>query len=337
MENAPGCTRATRGAVRGVVCALEGQREPARRRTYLDRRPARSRRANPRRHGREERRLRELPHGHRSENHAPQPGRRAGMHRLPRRRFESRGAGRRQPSRAELRRGHGTRARVAALSLGVARQRQPRTQLHPAQQGSARVHPLPEPRRLPDRSRKLRRLPPADHRGRRAQPDGHRHDAVRRRGVQQRHPAVQALHDGRGLHARGAAGQGREPGEPRRQHGAPGRDPRDLPAAGLGSHAAGRRVPRVRTRRTQHRLDLRRDRHPQFARPDPAPRGTRSPRSQAVQPGSRHRQSHRGALAQHAQDASQRPVHVVSRHQRPAGRLPLLGLLGLPRRVLERS
>ena len=71
---------------------------------------------------------------------------------------------------------------------------QPAAQLHPAQPRVAGVRPLRQPVRLPRRARELRRLPHRDHRGGRALADGDRRDVLGRRGLQQRHPAVQELH-----------------------------------------------------------------------------------------------------------------------------------------------
>ena len=52
--------------------------------------------------------------------------------------------------------------------------------------------------------------------------------------------------------------------------------------------------------------------------------------------GAGHRPAHLDPGPQHHQDAPQRPAPVVPRHQRPAGRLPLLGLQRLPRRLRQR-
>ena len=49
-----------------------------------------------------------------------------------------------------------------------------------------------------------------------------------------------------------------------------------------------------------------------------------------------HGPAHRRAGDQHHEDAAERSAHVVPRHQRAAGRLPLVGLHGLPRGLRER-
>jgi hypothetical protein len=211
---------------------------------------------------------------------------------------------------------------LLALALPYAERWMPRTK--PA------VHPLHQPGRPARGARSLRRLPPADHPGQRAQPDGHQRDAVGRRGLQQRHPALQALHPGRGLHARRASRPAQEPGRRSRREMRAWASWNNWRRCRPGNGAAGRCVPRVRTRRSQHQLHLPGDR-PAQRRPgrssgwtSPAARTSSSPTA------ARHRQPDRGAGDQHHQDAPERPAPVVPGHQRPAGRLPLFRLHRLP-------
>ena len=110
-----------------------------------------------------------------------------------------------------------------------------------------------------------------------------------------------------------------------------------LPAAGVGDDPAGRRLPRLRARRPHHRhRSSRRSACPTAPGAAAAAGRAGPPGHQAVQPRPGHRQPHRGAGDQHHQDAAQRSAPVVPRHQRPAGRLPLLRLHRLPRRLRQR-
>ena len=111
-------------------------------------------------------------------------------------------------------------------------------------------------------------------------------DALGRRRVQQRHPAVQALHPRRGLHARRRAARCCEtPVEPdRRSMKARGVLPRLAAAAGVGDDAARRRLPRVRARRARHRQPVPRDRPARTLGPDPAPRRAGPSRHPPVEP-----------------------------------------------------
>ncbi len=76
---------------------------------------------------------------------------------------------------------------------------------------------------------------------------------------------------------------------------------------------------------------------PNNQRCDPEARRARPARHPAVQSRPRHGTAHRGAGDQHHQDAAQRSAHVVPGHQRPARRLSLVGLLGMPRGLRQRS
>ena len=97
-------------------------------------------------------------------------------------------------------------ARAAALheDVALALVGHARAHVRQAQSRVARVRALHQPGRPAHRARGVRRLPPADHPGLGAQHHGHVGHALGRRLVQQRHPAVQALHPRRGLHARRA-------------------------------------------------------------------------------------------------------------------------------------
>ena len=73
------------------------------------------------------------------------------------------------------------------------------------------------------------------------------------------------------------------------------------------------------------------------ARTDSAPRGARASRHPPVEPRARHRRAYLGTADQHSQDAAERSLYLVHRYERPAGRLSLVGLCILSRRVRERS
>ena len=105
----------------------------------------------------------------------------------------------------------------------------------------------------------------------------------------------------------------------------------------MGNRAAGRRLPHLRTRRTQHQQHLRRARPAERVRPDPAPRGTRPTGHPAVLPRPRHRPARVDSGAQHPQDPTQRSVHLDARHQRQSRRFPLFRVQRLPCDLRQRS
>ncbi len=78
---------------------------------------------------------------------------------------------------------------------------------------------------------------------------------------------------------------------------------------------AGGCVPRIRARRAQHRQPVRGDRPAGRARPVATHRGTRPARLSSIESRAWHGCAHRGACHQHHEDAFERSVHVVSRHQ----------------------
>ena len=177
--------------------------------------------------------------------------------------------------------------------------------------------------------------------GGRAQPDGDRRDVLGRRRLQQRHPAVQALHPRRGLHARTAS---------RRMLADPASADADDDARSTASCRscqplprwetvpAGRHLPRVRARRAQRSAPVSRDRPAERDRASCSCSTSRAgPTSAAVQPRPGHRRCASSMpVLNIAQDAPQRSAHVVPRHQRSARRLSLLGLRRLPRRLRQR-
>ena len=124
-------------------------------------------------------------------------------------RSEPRGAPSRDPSPYAAARDRAHILPTLSVILAHSVERQPERHLHAAQSRERRSSSASSTRATSRRAGGLRRLPPADHPGRRAQPDGDHRDALGRRRVQQRHPAVQALHARRGLHARGRAGRDR--------------------------------------------------------------------------------------------------------------------------------
>ena len=186
-----------------------GGRETGRARLFAGPRRSGSRPAAPGRSRRQVGRLPQLSRQERCADDACDAGRAARLHRLPRR--QSRHSRR---SAARLRRSSlcvsaRPRACAAALSrrLALPVLGQSPAQLCPAQQGSAGIHPFRQSRRLPRRPRSLRRLPSPGDRGGRALADGLGRHAVGRRGLQQRHRAVQELHLRRELHPQRRAGE----------------------------------------------------------------------------------------------------------------------------------
>ena len=174
------------------------------------------------------------------------PGGAARLHRLPWRR---RRASARRPGARHEQPDYASRATKRAHvlprypeSLALPAQRQPAAQLHAAQPRGAGIRPLHQPVRLSRRARGLRRLPHRGHRGGRALADVDRRDAVGRRGLQQRHPAVQELHPRRGLYRATASRRGScRPAAPperrdrRQQQAQRGALAEALSAAGLGA------------------------------------------------------------------------------------------------------
>ena len=171
----------------------------------------------------------------------------------------------------------------------------------------------------------------------RSQHDGHGRDAVGRRVVQQRHPAVQELHPWRGLHARRRA---RPP--------SPGRRCRITCKANTACcrHCRRCRPGKPSGRATYSAYSSKADAIFRTSSRKPGCR-TSSGRIQRLEEPGRPdiRQSNRGpgdrcaylgAADQYPQDATQRSVHLVHGHQRPAGRLPALWLRILSRRLRQR-
>ncbi len=207
---------------------------------------------------------------HRSIVDALQSGGEARLHRLSRRRRDrlryANGAAR---GTADLHERARASARTAALSRAMAVERESRAHLYAAEQREPGIRPLRQPVGLSRRARSLRCMPHGDHRSVDPQHALDRRDAVGRRGVQQRHPAIQALHARRIVRpqrrrhdvVRAQDSRSAEASGGRCGHPAQARS-----AAGVGNGEARRRVPRVRTRRPQHRQPVSGNRPAQLGR-----------------------------------------------------------------------
>ena len=278
-----------------------------------------------------------------AEHDAPESRGEAGLHRLPRRRRNVRVASGAQRGSDDYTPRATRRTCCRAIPKSLALSRRAPTRATATRCSTARARSSSASSTRATTASRARRAAPAtsSHPGGRAQPDGDRRDVLGRRVLQQRHPAVQALHPRRGLHARRRAGAiARGPAT------AGARSRRERSAASLPSSircrhweiaAARRHLPRVRARRPQHRQPVPRDR-PARTRPASSS-GSRSPA------GPTSRQSNRGpgtgariavpVLNIHKTRLND-PLHVVHGHQRPAGRLPSVGLRRVPRRLRQR-
>ena len=213
----------------------------------------------------------------------------------------------------------------------------PPADLHAAQSREPGVRALHQSRRLPRRARSVRRVPSADHSGGRAQPDGHQRDVLGRRRVQQRHSAVQELRSWAKRTRATAAGAMIE-------------DPVDARCTQARARHFARAVSRCRRGKPCRRLTssacssaaaaIIGSQFPEIGLPNVSGacrrwtnRAVRIFISPIAAPGTGARD--RGTGAQHREDAPERSAHVVPGHQRSAGRLSLLRLLGLPRRVRQ--
>ena len=235
----------------------------------------------------------------------------------------------------------GTGARAAALSRQLEDERESRTQLYVAAQGIARIRALRQSGRPARRQRSLRRLPPADHPGEREEPDGECRDVLGRGRVQQRHPALQAfdprrgLYEGRQARRRRHEFDGRQ-GSPGRQRDAHGILPKSAPMPSWETTPVAD-IFRVFERGGRNIGTL----FPEIGLPDESGKIQR-----LEEPGRPDlKQSNRGSGtgqprvdsgAQYPQDAPERSVHLAHGHQRQPGRLSLVGLRSLPRRLRQR-
>ncbi len=141
---------------------------------------------------------------------------------------------------------------------------------------------------------------------------------VGRRCVQQRDPALQALHPGRVLRSQRGwynalrtqdSGLGEGSGRASRDFADAGS------VAGMGNGEAGRHIPHLRTRRTKYRKSVSGDRSTRRVGAIAAHRGAGPPRFPSVQSGTRDRRANCRSGHQHHEDATERPFHVVPGHQ----------------------
>ena len=188
------------------------------------------------------------------------PGGDPRLHRLPRRRRERREAGRaRSRSDADVPRGASTQAHVLPryperVELPVERQSAATaTRCSTAKRPSSSASSIPGDYRVAREACGACHL--RDHPGGRAQPDVDHRDVLGRRVVQQRHPAVQALHPRRGVH-RARASPRRSSIRSRRRRSMTRRRAScrsSIRCRAWETVPPGRHLPRVRARRPRDR------------------------------------------------------------------------------------